>query len=149
MDKTLFQIRLTGVLIEERALLLVKQRVSSTRNWSLPGGKLEHGETIEEGLTRELVEETGLSVTIEKLLYVCEDPDASPPLIHMTFLIKRTGGVAMAQENNLEINPITEVRMISVDELREFGFSQRFIKLIKDGFPKEGNYIGLKEKIGL
>ena len=41
-----FQIRVTGVLVENGAILLVKQRLSKDRAWSLPGGRLEQGETI-------------------------------------------------------------------------------------------------------
>lgn len=35
-ENSLFQIRATGVLIEDTKILLVKQKLSS-RNWSLPG----------------------------------------------------------------------------------------------------------------
>ena len=35
----LFTIRVTGILIENNEILLVKQRLSDKRNWSLPGGK--------------------------------------------------------------------------------------------------------------
>lgn len=71
-DKILFQIRLKGVLVENEKILLVKQKVSSERSWSLPGGRLEHGEPLEQGIIREIYEETGLNVKVEKLLYVCE-----------------------------------------------------------------------------
>lgn len=36
--------------------------------WSLPGGYLEHGESPEEGLVRELREESGLEITPNRLL---------------------------------------------------------------------------------
>ena len=57
IDNTMFQIRVTGVLIEDGKILLVKQRVSDERYWSLPGGRLEHSETIENALIREMGEE--------------------------------------------------------------------------------------------
>lgn len=34
-QNTLFQIRVTGILIENDKILLVKQKVSSMRTWSL------------------------------------------------------------------------------------------------------------------
>ncbi|MCH5288145.1 MAG: NUDIX hydrolase [Christensenellaceae bacterium] len=54
-----FQVRVTGVLIEDGRLLLVKQKLSEARSWSLPGGRLERGETLEQGVVREIKEETG------------------------------------------------------------------------------------------
>jgi len=66
-ENTLFQIRVTGVLIEDDKILLVKQKLSS-RNWSLPGGRLERKELLEEGITRELKEETGIETKISEII---------------------------------------------------------------------------------
>jgi len=66
--------RVTGVLAEGNRILLLKQDVtkSSSRKWSLPGGTLEAGETIECCPIREMKEETGLDVEIGDLLYICD-----------------------------------------------------------------------------
>jgi 8-oxo-dGTP diphosphatase len=54
-----------GALIErDGGVLLVRNRRRSGReDWSTPGGVIDAGETIIEGLTREVAEETGLVVT--------------------------------------------------------------------------------------
>lgn len=57
---------------EEDEILLVKQKVSKDRNWSLPGGRLERGESLETAIVRELKEETGYDGEVVKFLYLCE-----------------------------------------------------------------------------
>lgn len=66
------QVRVTGVLIEDNRLLLVKQRVRAERDWSLPGGGVESGETLEKAIIREIKEETGLDVSVKRLLYIAD-----------------------------------------------------------------------------
>ena len=55
------RVRVTGVVIEAGRILLLNQDAGA-RSWSLPGGKLEDGETLAEALVREMKEETGLDV---------------------------------------------------------------------------------------
>ena len=55
-----------GVLIREsdNALLITSRPLGKPRAgwWEFPGGKLEAGETVEEALRRELVEELGIRI---------------------------------------------------------------------------------------
>lgn len=144
----LFQIRVTGVLIEDSKILLVKQKLSS-RNWSLPGGRLERGELLEEGVIREVHEETGLETEVEKLLYVCDKPNADPPLIHITFLLERNSGEIKLPSNEFDDNTIYDVQMVPIDEINKYGFTEKFKTLIKNNFSDSGRYAGLKQEIGL
>lgn len=148
-NNTLFQIRLTAILIERDEILLVKQNVSKHRAWSLPGGRLEHGETIEQGIVRELKEETGLDIVPVKLLYLCDKPDASPPLIHVTFLVKKVAGEITLPTNEFDDNPIYDVKMVPINDLTNYDFSKKFIDIVKGDFKDDGNYMGLKQEIGL
>lgn len=84
--ENVMQVRVTGILIESEKVLLVKQKVAN-RDWSLPGGRVENGETLEEAMIREMKEETGLDVKVKNLLYVCDKPDALPSLLHITYYI--------------------------------------------------------------
>jgi len=141
--------RVTGILIEDGKILLVKQVVSRERGWSLPGGRVEEGETLEEGLLREMNEETSLTTKIVKLLYLCEKPEEDPPLLHITFLLERVSGDIRLPSNEFDKNPIHDVRMVSIDDLPNYGFSNTFTSLVKDGFPDAGSYKGRKTNIGL
>ncbi|HDR8063271.1 NUDIX hydrolase [Bacillus thuringiensis] len=145
--ENVMQVRVTGILIEGEKLLLVKQKVAN-RNWSLPGG-VENGEMLEEAMIREMREETGLEVKIKKLLYVCDKPDASPSLLHITFLLEKLTGEIMLPSNEFDHNPIHDVQMVPIKDLSHYGFSETFITLISEGFSNAGSYQGLKQNIGL
>jgi ADP-ribose pyrophosphatase YjhB (NUDIX family) len=149
MNTNLFQIRVTGVLVENGKILLVNQKVSSNRSWSLPGGRLEQGETLEEGIIRELFEETGLNVKVIKLLYICDKSDAAPPLLHITFLLERASGEIKLPTNEFDENPIYDVKFVDINEITQYGFSELFRNLVREGFPNSGTYMGFKSAIGL
>lgn len=66
-----------GVVWNRQGQVLLIRRRNPPRagQWSLPGGKLEHGETLEAALRREIREETGLEVEILGLVGVAEIVD--------------------------------------------------------------------------
>lgn len=149
MNNNLFQIRVTGLLIEEGKILLVNQKVSPNRSWSLPGGRVEQGETLEQGIIRELFEETGLKVKVIKLLYICDKTDANPPLLHITLLLERISGEITLPTNEFDENPIHDVKFVNVTELTDYGFTDLFQEIVEASFPNAGNYMGPKSSIGL
>jgi 8-oxo-dGTP diphosphatase len=56
------------VVREARALLAQRSRQPLEGLWSLPGGRIEWGETLHEAALRELAEETGVVAEIRMLL---------------------------------------------------------------------------------
>lgn len=144
-----FNIRVTGILIEDGKLLIVKQKLSESRTWSLPGGRLERGETVAQGLVRECREETGLDVQVDRLLYLCDVGSSSNTILHITFLVSRIGGALVLPTNEFDENPILDVKFVKLEELLDYGFSDAFMQLAKQGFPMQGNYMGDKKNIGL
>ncbi len=58
-----------GVVFVEGRVVLVKRRFAPLAGqWSLPGGAIEVGETLETALRRELLEETGLDTRVGPLI---------------------------------------------------------------------------------
>lgn len=82
--------RVTGICVEDERILLLEQDTDGPRRFSLPGGKVEDGETLAGALVREMAEETGADVTVGRLLYVCDHLPAA--LVHITFEVRRVGG---------------------------------------------------------
>jgi len=59
------------IFTSERLVVLVKRRHEPLAGqWSLPGGMLELGESLEAGLAREMLEETGLHVDVGPVVEV-------------------------------------------------------------------------------
>jgi ADP-ribose pyrophosphatase YjhB (NUDIX family) len=137
-----------GILVEEGCLLLVCQRMSESRGWSLPGGTVEAGETLQQAVVREVQEETGLQTEPVRLLYVCDRPEREPPVLHVTFELRRVGG-ELGPPTVQDGNPITGVQMVPLGDLPDGGFSEQFCDLVRRGFPGAGSYMGLKANIGL
>ena len=60
---------------EQGRLLLVRRANEPGRGlWSIPGGRVDPGETAEEAVVREVAEETGLAVVVSDLAGVVERP---------------------------------------------------------------------------
>jgi ADP-ribose pyrophosphatase YjhB (NUDIX family) len=58
------------ILIESRVVLIRRRFEPLAGRWSLPGGTLELGETLEAGVVREMQEETGLDVRVGPVIEV-------------------------------------------------------------------------------
>ncbi len=54
---------------------LLLQRRTDNQLWSVPGGTVELGESVLDALRREVLEETGLEVEVDRLIGVYSSPD--------------------------------------------------------------------------
>ena len=63
----------SAVIFDARRRLLLQQR-SDGGQWGLPGGSLEIGESVKEGVIREVREETGLAVAVRRLIGIYSEP---------------------------------------------------------------------------
>jgi ADP-ribose pyrophosphatase YjhB (NUDIX family) len=88
--RPLFQVFAAAVILDEdRNILLVKSTYQRFHPWGLPGGSLEYGEHPEEAVIREVREETGLHICIERLLLV---KSWRPDRVGLYYLCRITGG---------------------------------------------------------
>jgi len=63
----------SAVIFDRRGRVLLQQR-SDGGQWGLPGGSVEIGESVAEAAIREVREETGLVVTVRRLVGVYSEP---------------------------------------------------------------------------
>jgi len=115
-----------GVVIREGAVLLVRRAAEPLAGqWSLPGGAVEVGETLEEAVVRELGEETGLRVRVVALVEAFEkitrDAEGRPRYhyVLLDYLCAATGGALRAGSD------AAEVAWVRPDEFGSFGVSPK------------------------
>ena len=64
-----------AVVVDEGKLLMVRRANDPGQGlWSIPGGRVEHGEYLSQALVREVKEETNLDVEVKELLGILEVP---------------------------------------------------------------------------
>lgn len=106
------------VLKGDHVLLIKRGRPPRVGDWSLPGGRVELGETVQSAVLREVREETGLDVELGPLLdvinYIEPIPNGESPRFHyalVDFLAFHTSGepVAATDATDARFLPVTEV----------------------------------------
>jgi 8-oxo-dGTP diphosphatase len=65
-DTPRHSVSVAGIVVRKDGRILAVQR-RDTAQWEPPGGILELGETFEDGVRREVAEETGVTVEVERL----------------------------------------------------------------------------------
>jgi 8-oxo-dGTP diphosphatase len=87
-----------AVIVQDGKVLLVRRgRDPMKGRWTLPGGVLEVGESLSEGLAREILEETGLEVEVQELVELLdrihrEDGRVRFHYVIADYLCRVTGG---------------------------------------------------------
>lgn len=93
------------VLDDGKGLLLVKRSVEPKKGWwCLPGGFLELGESPEEGALRELMEETGVSGEIDRLIGVSTNTNSQYHTVLMIgYLVRCFSGTPFAGDDASQV----------------------------------------------
>lgn len=97
-----------AVIVEHRAdgpyvVLARRGRAPNAGRWSLPGGKVEFGETLEAALVREIEEECGLRVSVLRLLEVIELIDERSHFVVLDYECRVLDGTLRAGDDALEV----------------------------------------------
>ena len=145
-----YGISAAALIVQQQRLLLVNHRKRGQYDfWVPPGGKLQGDESIFDCARRETMEETGLSVVLDRIIYIVEY--AEPGYHFCKFFIRcKTfdGKLTLANREQRETF-LVNARFFSKADMEEIDvrppiLKDRFWDDLEAGFP-ETRYLGLEE----
>jgi 8-oxo-dGTP diphosphatase len=107
----------------DRLLLVRRGRGVALGAWSLPGGRVEHGETLHAAVLRELREETGLDGSVDGLCGIAERVFDTAHYVILDYWVTVTGTSATAGDDAAEVRWVDAAQLSGLDlvpRLREF-----------------------------
>jgi 8-oxo-dGTP diphosphatase len=124
-----------GIAVADGQLLLVRRgHGPAAGEWSIPGGRVEAGETLAEAVVRELAEETGIEGVCDQLVGWVERIGADHHFVILDFLVTVLDSTGLAPGGDAveaEWVPLEEVphRRLA-DGLAEFLHEHGIISVI-------------------
>lgn len=131
------------MVIENGRALLIRRGSEPLRGeWSIPGGTLELGESLQEGVARELLEETGLAVRVLDLIEVFDRifpgegarGSVGAPRFHFViadYLCERISGEPRAGSD------VTDAAFATESELGQYHLTETATRVLKRAFAMD------------
>lgn len=121
-------LHVTCALIEHQGKILICQRSSAMKlplKWEFPGGKIEPNESKEECLVREISEELGIQISLERALTPVPHtyPDFSITLY--PFISKLIEGTPLPKEH-------AQIKWVKKEDLEAFDWAAADIPIVKE-----------------
>lgn len=103
-------VSVAGVVVNSVGQILVTQR-RDNHHWEPPGGVLELGETFDEGVRREVFEETGITVAVERLTGAYKNVPRG--IVALVFRCRPTKGRPTATDETVTVQWVTPEEAIA------------------------------------
>jgi ADP-ribose pyrophosphatase YjhB (NUDIX family) len=125
--------RIGVVAFIQRDWALLLERRSDFGTWGVPGGALDEDETVEEGLAREVLEETGLAVVSTVLVGVFSDPSRIVEYadgkvyrqLTLAFAVAVAPGTPRVSDESLEL------RFVPFSRVRDFELGPAIVPVVE------------------
>jgi len=123
-----------GVVIDADRVLLIKRAHEPLKGqWSLPGGRVELGETLEQAVAREVREETGLDVQVGPIVEVLDrimrdaDGRVDYHFVLVDFVCRPSGGILCGASD------ADAAEWVPLDALASYGIAAVTAAVIRKG----------------
>ena len=93
--------------------------------WSVPGGRVNNGEYLNDAVAREVREETGLSITVDRLLGILEVV-GDPHYVILDYMASLDGPDAAVAGDD-----VAEVAWVPLDEVSALDCTPRFLETMR------------------
>lgn len=99
------------IKVDDGIVLVKRKNEPYKGRWAIPGGFVEHGETVENAALREAREETGLEVRLKNLVGVYSDPDRDPRghVISICYSARKKGGSLRSDTDATDVKVFKEI----------------------------------------
>jgi len=124
------------ILIKGKKVLLVQRSIDDSwmpEKWATPGGELDKGETLEQGLKREIKEETGLEVELEDLFYL---PAISYKMKHAFYACNKSAGKLEINANG--VHEHEAAKWVTQSEITNMDTVPDMLEVVKEAFKVVG-----------
>lgn len=123
-----FALSVKALLRSPEGSYLAIRRSDSSRNnagrWDLPGGKVDHGESFDQGLIREIHEETGLEIDLERPVGLTHSALPDRTVVYIVMEGRVAGGTLnLSGEHG-------EVRWVPIADLPSLDWCPQFADLV-------------------
>ncbi|MGH3876518.1 MAG: NUDIX hydrolase [Actinophytocola sp.] len=126
-DTPMHSVSVAGIVVDDQDRVLLIQR-RDNGNWEPPGGVLELGETFEEGVKREVLEETGVLVEVDRLTGVYKNMRRG-----VVALVFRCSQVAGSPRETAEAASVAWVVPSAATALMSEAYAVRVTDALTDG----------------
>jgi len=145
-----YGISAAALIIQQQRLLLVNHKKCGQYDfWLPPGGKLQGEESIFDCAQREVMEETGLSVTLDRIIYIAEYTELNYHFCKFFIQCKKFDGNLTFVNREPGESFLVDARFFSKADMKELDVRPAILKNhfwddLKAGFPQT-RYLGLEK----
>lgn len=130
-----------AIIVQDGKILIVRRGSEPGKGkWSVPGGLVELGETVEQAVVREVREECGLDVEVDKLIDIVDSMtfDKNGRLkyhfIILDFFVKIKGGKLRPGDD------AKEALWVPLEEVENYDLTKTFKEFLERNMEKLRNY---------
>jgi len=113
-------------------VLIQRGRAPAKGTWSLPGGRVELGESLRDALAREVREETGLAVSVGSLIEPIEIIGDGHHFVILDYVATLAGPL----EDLRAGDDAADVRVVEVEDLARYGVTPAVERVVRAAIAK-------------